>query len=397
MLGINRLSVLVILGIFGLTTLAEAQTQNYVAKFDANGNPVISNIFENGNVGIGNTSLPTNGKLQVNGLIDSLDTTLGAFRVNNNTTFRGGMGTSDWTGAGTGTGMSFYSTGSLFFQANGSSPNMTIVSGNVGIGTTSPAARLDVRGDVAIVGAVVGLRASDPNTTVVGGMSRYATNSGADLWASGFRGAAGSLTNDLYFSRLYGGSWADVMVLQNSTGNVGIGTTNPATKLEVAGNAKVDGSIQFSDGTSQTTAWTGVLCGGDYAESIDVSGEHSQYEPGDVLVIDDDHPGIFLKSTQPYSPSVAGVYSTKPGLVGRRQKSAKSPDEIPMAVIGIVPVKVTASNGAIHPHDLLVSSSVAGFAMKGTDPSRMLGAVIGKALGSLDSGTGVIEVLVNVQ
>jgi len=31
------------------------------------------------------------------------------------------------------------------------------------------------------------------------------------------------------------------------------------------------------------------------------------------------------------------------------------------------------------------------------DRSQMLGAVIGKALGSLDSGTGVIMVLVNVQ
>jgi hypothetical protein len=35
--------------------------------------------------------------------------------------------------------------------------------------------------------------------------------------------------------------------------------------------------------------------------------------------------------------------------------------------------------------------------MKGTDRNRMLGAVIGKAMGSLDSGTGVIEVLVTLQ
>jgi hypothetical protein len=35
--------------------------------------------------------------------------------------------------------------------------------------------------------------------------------------------------------------------------------------------------------------------------------------------------------------------------------------------------------------------------MKGTDRSRMLGAVIGKALGHMDSGTGVIEVVVTLQ
>jgi hypothetical protein len=35
--------------------------------------------------------------------------------------------------------------------------------------------------------------------------------------------------------------------------------------------------------------------------------------------------------------------------------------------------------------------------MKGTDRGRMLGAVIGKAMSSLESGTGVIEVLVTLQ
>jgi hypothetical protein len=68
-----------------------------------------------------------------------------------------------------------------------------------------------------------------------------------------------------------------------------------------------------------------------------------------------------------------------------------------MAMIGIVPTKVTAENGPIHRGDLLVTSSKSGYAMKGTDRSRMLGAVIGKAMGSLDSGTGTIEVLVTLQ
>jgi hypothetical protein len=35
--------------------------------------------------------------------------------------------------------------------------------------------------------------------------------------------------------------------------------------------------------------------------------------------------------------------------------------------------------------------------MKGTDRSRLVGAVIGKAMENLDSGTGVIEVLVSLQ
>jgi hypothetical protein len=49
-------------------------------------------------------------------------------------------------------------------------------------------------------------------------------------------------------------------------------------------------------------------------------------------------------------------------------------------VIGIVPCKVTTENGSISREDLLVASSRPGYAMKGTDRRRMLGAVFGKAL-----------------
>jgi len=44
-----------------------------------------------------------------------------------------------------------------------------------------------------------------------------------------------------------------------------------------------------------------------------------------------------------------------------------------------------------------MASSTLGHAMKGTDRTQMLGAVIGKAMGSLDSGTGVIEVPITLQ
>jgi hypothetical protein len=66
-------------------------------------------------------------------------------------------------------------------------------------------------------------------------------------------------------------------------------------------------------------------------------------------------------------------------------------------MVGIVPAKVSAENGPIKRGDLLVTSSTVGYAMKGTDRGKMLGAVVGKALGTLDSGKGVIEVLVTLQ
>lgn len=60
-------------------------------------------------------------------------------------------------------------------------------------------------------------------------------------------------------------------------------------------------------------------------------------------------------------------------------------------------LKVDASFGAIKPGDLLVASPNAGYAMKATDRAQANGAVIGKALGSLDSGTGTIAVMITLK
>jgi hypothetical protein len=65
--------------------------------------------------------------------------------------------------------------------------------------------------------------------------------------------------------------------------------------------------------------------------------------------------------------------------------------------VGIVPCKVSTENGPIMTGDLLVTSSTPGHAMKGTDRSRMLGAVVGKALEPLQKRSGVIQVLVTLQ
>jgi hypothetical protein len=97
---------------------------------------------------------------------------------------------------------------------------------------------------------------------------------------------------------------------------------------------------------------------------------------------------------------VAGIYSTKPGvLASPHDMDDPRPEttEVPLAVVGIVPCKATAANGPIQVGDLLVASSRPGYAMRGTNRSRMLGAVVGKALEPLPKGTGVIQVLVTLQ
>lgn len=113
-------------------------------------------------------------------------------------------------------------------------------------------------------------------------------------------------------------------------------------------------------------------------------------EPGDVLVISPD--GKLTRSTAAYQVSVMGVYSTRPGFVGGQD----IPGAIQLAVVGVVPVKVSAENGPILPGDLLVTSATAGHAMK-AGPNPPQGTVIGKALAGLDEGAGVIKMLATLQ
>ena len=279
-------------------------------------------------------------------------------------------------------------------------------SGNVGIGTMNPQATLDVQSFSQTQPGVgvnllntSGLPESESLTRVLfAGENRITgfalIQAGGTDWGSG--------NGFLAFQVAQSGSLAE-RVRFTASGNVGIGTKSPGATLEVNGNVKLSAgsgaSVTFADGTVQSTAWTGTLCGGDYAEKVDVAGSKASYEPGDVLIIGAEDGSDVAKSSEPYSTQVAGVYSTKPGLVGRRQTSDPSVSraEIPMAMVGIVPTKVSAENGPIKRGDLLVTSSTVGYAMKGTDRSRMLGAVVGKAMANLESGKGVIEVLVTLQ
>lgn len=149
-------------------------------------------------------------------------------------------------------------------------------------------------------------------------------------------------------------------------------------RVERGGDVHADGS--FTGG------------GADYAELLPGS---LGLEPGDVLVIGSD--GQLVRSTQPYQTNVAGIYSTRPGfMAGGGDEYDGLSFKVPLAVMGIVPVKATTENGPIQPGDLLTTSSRAGYAMRvGADPQ--VGTIIGKAMEPLAGGTGVIQMLVVLQ
>lgn len=345
-----------------------------------------------GNVGIGTTSPGT--ALEVKGTSSTDVTYIGD-----------GTNKMAFYPSGAGMQMGSYNNIPLQFFTNNAGAQMTLLTnGNLGIGVTTPGERLEIgnSGNLRITGDNFGINVDS------GGAWGYNNWLYRTLWNSTYGDLAyfapsgnHPATNDaamilngnvLFGSGKSTGDGLTTEWMRISGGNVGIGTTNPQAKMEINGNLRFT-----ADGSVQTTAWTGVLCGGDYAEAVETTELKAKYEPGDVLVISAESEGKVQKSSEPYATNVSGIYATKPGVVGKRDSIAKVSDDIPMAMVGIVPTKVSAENGAIHPGDLLVSSSHVGYAMKGTDRNKMLGAVIGKAMGTLENGTGAIEVLVTLQ
>jgi hypothetical protein len=132
--------------------------------------------------------------------------------------------------------------------------------------------------------------------------------------------------------------------------------------------------------------------GADLAEFIATSGPEPQ--PGDVVEIDPDQPEHFRLASTPYSPRVAGVITTDPGVTMNARTGAERAVTGPaLALAGRVPVKVSAENGAVRSGDLLVASGTPGHAMRAPlDPQP--GTVIGKALQPHEKGRGEIQMLV---
>jgi len=166
-------------------------------------------------------------------------------------------------------------------------------------------------------------------------------------------------------------------------GSVGIGTATPAAKLDVIGEARV--SVLTITG------------GADLAEPFHMSTQ--SIPKGSLVVIDEDHPGQLKLSGRAYDRHVAGILSgangIQPGLTLHQEGAVNGGENV--ALSGRVYALAETSNGPIRPGDLLTTSDVPGHAMRVTDHAKAQGAIIGKAMGSLEKGRGMVLVLVSLQ
>ncbi len=128
-----------------------------------------------------------------------------------------------------------YSGGSniISFSTDGTHRMSIDATGQVGIGTTSPASLLHiVTGDPGANQEVVQVNYTNP-----GGRYAYEITEDASGNNFGFQLWSGGLTiNDILNN-------VNIITFQNDTGNVGIGTTSPTHKLNVVGDINVTGDI----------------------------------------------------------------------------------------------------------------------------------------------------------
>jgi hypothetical protein len=260
--------------------------------------------------------------------------------------------------------------------------------GGVGVNTNTPATSLHV------ASSDLGLSAANLNNDdlVIEGsdavLGLYSTSGGS--WGSAISLAelatvvnAGVLVNKWTLAR-YTSSANNHLVLTYGS-NLDYSQNEDLVRFETDGDVFIDGNLTPG--------------GADLAEAVATEGAAERYAPGDVMVVSTSSDRTFAKSSEPYSTRVAGVYATKPGVLLR---TAEMPDDLsefmPLAVVGIVPTRVSAENGAIRRGDLLVTSSTDGHAMRANPEQLGFGMALGKALEDFDGpGSGLIEVLVSVR
>lgn len=230
-------------GVYWSLSSRASSLSNAFTIWRGSGNPggsgeeVLFTILPNGNVGIGTTT--PGQRLSVAGNIES---TYGHGKIGFNVADAYG----DYPHYGLGKSNGAYPVNlagyyGLTFGTNGVQRVAIDGSGNVGIGTTSPANKLVAVSDASPTSensyAIAAASASDPAYKTIIGYS-YANDVG------------------LIAAVMTGIGWRNISMPQ---GNFGIGTLSPSQKLHVLGNAVVTGFVNAGTGTDNAQIGPGYL------------------------------------------------------------------------------------------------------------------------------------------
>src|SRR5216684_164369 len=262
------------------------------------------------------------------------------------------------------------------------------VSGYVGVGTTTPSARLQVE-DLYNNSELL-LSAGDapgaPNSPTMTVMRKDGNH--AQLAKYGFKldAADGNKLKILYGTT---GAFAAAPLLAIDTaGNVGIGANSPDARLQVAGTGHFTGNVTV-DG----------IINAKYQDVAEWVPSEGALPPGTVVVLNRLKTNAVTPSKQAYDTAVAGVVSDQPGVL----LGAAGENKAKIATTGRVKVHVDARTHAVNIGDLLVTSDLPGTAMLsepldlGGVKIHRPGTIIGKALEPLATGEGEILVLLSLQ
>lgn len=286
--------------------------------------------------------------------------------------------------------------------------------GNVGIGTTNPQRALHLVGpsgvELRMQNTGAGGKTYHMGIAAADNSFRIAETGVADRLVIGNAGAVGIGTANPNSSLSVRAIGSELVSLRNSNDaekwKVRLGGANEIIFFDLgSGSDRIKFGTTNSDalmvkGTTTTNVLT-ILGGSDIAEPYDVNCSDAQaVVPGMVVSIDPDHVGELRLSGRSYDTAVAGIISGANGInagLTLSQPGTVADGKHPVAMTGRVWAWCDASSGPIKPGDLLTTSDTAGHAMKATDLSRSGGAVLGKAMSNLESGRGLVLVLVNLQ
>jgi hypothetical protein len=236
---------------------------------------------------------------------------------------------------------------------------------------------------------------------------------------------------DMTFSVIDNSSLDEVMRLEGSTGDIGIGTTTPDYRLDLEDNTTATPIARFSNyGTSSagpdgiriyitgdgsmssnnmyvafangSDTLAGAIWGnGNNAVSYDTDGaDYAEFFQtvdtdligGEVVCVDVARENSVKRCLNERDSNIMGIISDYPAFLGNgTDEEMDDPNYTIVGMLGQVPAFASNENGEIRPGDSLTSASIPGYVMRADSGD----STVGVALEGLEGDIGTIQVMIS--